>query len=122
MNYLEKLQKEKEHLEDLIIKPIKYQDKTFYIISIETLSSSSDINDSILYYFSYKDYLPKYNLTDYLYHTLPVISIQKVNNYDTLLNLLFNGFTILIINDDILAIETELIYQEESVKLIMKKL
>ena len=108
MNYLDKLKIEKEHIDDLIIKPIKYQNKTIYIISIETLSSSSDINDVILYYFAYNEKFSNVNITDYLYQHIPVISIQKINDYNTLLNRLFNGFTILLIDNDILALETRI--------------
>ena len=106
MNYIELLKKEKENTDDLIIKEINISNNIIYIISIETLTSSTDINDFILEYINYKDINNIDNLEEYLYNHLPVISNQKINNYQDLLKRLFNGFTIIIINNNILALET----------------
>ena len=96
MNYLNKLYKLKENLNDLIIKNIN---NNIYIINIETITSSKNISDFILEHIN--------NISsDYLLNNLPLPNIQLIDDYNTLLNRLFNGFTIIITSKEIIAIET----------------
>ena len=96
MNYLNKLYKLKENLNDLIIKNIN---NNIYIINIETITSSKTISDFILEHIN--------NISsDYLLNNLPLPNIQLIDDYNTLLNRLFNGFTIIITSKEIIAIET----------------
>ena len=93
MNYLTKLLKLKENIDDLIIKKIN---SNIYLINIETLTSSNTINDFILE-----------NINNININNIPLLNTQFINDYNTLLNRLFNGFTILIINEKTIAIETK---------------
>ena len=96
MNYLNKLYKLKENLNDLIIKNIN---NNIYIINIETITSSKTISDFILEHIN--------NISsDYLLNNLPLPNIQLIDDYNALLNRLFNGFTIIITSKEIIAIET----------------
>lgn len=104
MNYLEKIQKDFLYYEDLIIKENLINNQKIYIISIDTISSSSDINDFILRKISVLNNID--NLEEYLLNNLPCISIKKINDYQKAVNLLVNGFTLILINNTFLSIET----------------
>ena len=103
MNYLSKIKNDFNIMEDLIIKEIKINNNVLNIISIETITTSTSINDFILRNINIKTN----NIEEYLYNNLPCISIKKVKNYQDINNLLLNGFTIILINNkDVLAVET----------------
>ncbi len=107
MNYIERLKKESNNATDYIYKKIKLKNNTLEIVNIETITSSSDINNFILKRISYLDNLDEDNLKDFLYNYLPTTSISKIKDYKDLKNKLLNGYTILIINNkDLLGIET----------------
>ncbi len=104
MNYLNELKKDFNNFQDLIIKEIIYDNNIINVISIETITTSTNINDFILRNIVH---IKTQNIKEYLYNYLPCISIKEVNNYDDIINLLVSGFTIILINNkDILAIET----------------
>ncbi len=104
MNYLQKIKDDFNNYQDLIIKEIKVNNNTLYIISIETITASTNINDFILRNINN---INNDNIKDYLYNNLPCISIKKISNYNEIKNLLVNSFTIILINNkDFLAVET----------------
>lgn len=107
MNYVDKIKKESNNAVDYLYKQIKINNNTIDLISIETIASSSDINDFILKKISFLDNFNTDDLYLYLYNYLPAISIKKVKDYNEAINNLMNGFAIIIINNDkFLAIET----------------
>ncbi len=107
MNYVKKIKEESQNADDYIYKTIKLDNNIIEIINIETITSSSDINNFILKRISYLNTLNSKNLLDFLYNYLPTTSISIIENYKTLKQKLLNGYTILIINNkDILGIET----------------
>ena len=107
MDYLKLLKEEKKNLDDMIIREIKLKNNIIHIINIETITSSNDINNYILRKISFLNELDYDNLTNYLLNFLPVININLINDYNTMINRLFNGFTIIIINNQkIISIET----------------
>lgn len=96
MNIINKLYKSKLHMNDLQIKKIYFNNKIIYVINIQTVSSSILTNEYILKYLSnYKDI-----------NNIPSISYIKINE-DDVFNYLFNGFTVLIDNNTIIAFETK---------------
>ena len=107
MDYIKLLNDEKKHIDDMIIKEIKLNNNTINIINIETITSTSDINEFLLKKISLIENLSLNDLTNYLYNHLPVNNISYLNNYKDILERLFNGFTIIIINNfNILSVET----------------
>ena len=107
MDYITKLKNETCECDDIIYKDIEIGNNLVNLISIETIASSTDINNFILKKISFLDKLRSDDLEDYLYNYLPAASTKRLNDYDALKDKLFNGFTILIINNqNILAIET----------------
>lgn len=107
MDYITQLKKDSNNAIDYLYKRINYNGNTIDLISIETIASSSDINDFILKKISLLDTIEINNLEDYLYNFLPAISIKKLKDYNELKDSLLNGFAIVIINNNkILAIET----------------
>lgn len=107
MNYVDKIKKESNNAVDYLYKQIKINNNTIDLISIETIASSSDINDFILKKISFLDNFNTNDLYEYLFNYLPAISIKKVKDYNEAINNLMNGFAIIIINNDrFLAVET----------------
>ena len=106
MNYIDLLKKEKEKYDDLIIREINLNNINIYVIGIETLCSTNDINLFLLKNITYLNTIKTTNLTNYLYNNLPVMSIEILNDYNILLNRLFDGFSIILIYNNILSIET----------------
>ncbi len=104
MDYITKIKKDFDHYEDLIIKKIIVYNNIIYIISIDTITNSTAINDFILRNIAYLE--KEKHLKDYLLNNLPCISIKDINDYQTALNLLVNGFTLILIENSFLCIET----------------
>ncbi|MBQ8891898.1 MAG: spore germination protein [Bacilli bacterium] len=102
MNYLYNL---KNKIDDLIIKEIKLKNNSLYVINIETITSSMDINAFILNKMILLENLDDNNLINYLLNFIPVINTSLINKTD-IENRLFNGFTLIFIKDKIIACET----------------
>ena len=108
MNYLKILKEKKKNIDDLIIKEIDLKNNNLNIINIETLTSGYDINEFILERMILLENFNELNLVKYLLNYLPVLNINVLNNYEELINRLFNGFTIILINNKIiLGVETK---------------
>jgi len=106
MNYIDLLKKEKIHIDDLIIKTINLKNNILNIINIETITSSNIINNFLLKNSFYLNKLDYNQLFNYILNYLPNNIILK--NYKEILRYLYNGYTIIIINNKkIIAIETK---------------
>ena len=96
--FIKKFNKLKKDMPDLIIKKIKCG--TFYyvyIICLETVTSSDKVNDFILKYFSNKSLMSnKSNIKKGIEMYIPSINYKDINSYEDALNLVLNGFTIVI--------------------------
>ena len=105
---IEKLKNLQSTMPDLIVKKIKCGVfKYVYIISIETVSSSDRVNDFLLKYFSNKSLFKNIsNLEKDIKENIPSINYKFVNNEKELMNFLFNGFTIVIYKETVIAYET----------------
>ena len=91
------------NFKDLVKKEIIINKTIITLFTIETISSSKTINDFILRKI---DYLKKSNnLYEYLFNNLPCLNIRKINNNEVDYYLI-NGYTIININNNYLAIET----------------
>lgn len=109
MDYLNKLKKLKEKMDDLIIKDIILKNNTLNIINIETLTSSNDINFFILEKLVLLENLDTNNLIKYLSNFIPIVNTSILKNYEELKNRLYNGFTIILVNNKtIIACETKI--------------
>ena len=102
MNYLNKL-KIDANSKDIVYKEIKIKETIITIVTIDTIVNNYDINDFILKRISLLE--KENNLYEYLYNNLPCISVKKVEKYDEILEYLLNAFTIIFINDKVLAVE-----------------
>ena len=111
MNIIDKLYKSKEHMPYLQIKKVTFGMNKIYIVNIQTVCDSSKSNSFIL------DYLAKRSLIknelissikkDILNYT-PSISFIEIEEKN-LFEYLFNGFTIIICNNELVALETKAI-------------
>ncbi len=90
---------------DLIIKDITLNILTkIYIIYLETVSGSDKVNDYILKnIIQSKNKINKYNISSFLAGP----NTKEIKNYDEIEFYLTNGFTIIILNNKIYAIETK---------------
>lgn len=104
---INRIKKEFSSTPDLDIKIIKVNlFKNIYVVFLETLCSSSQINDYILKPLTNKnnqDFIRKNNLNNYLAGP----NQKKINNVDEIEYYLTNGFTCVIFDDLIYAIETK---------------
>ncbi len=107
MKIVDELYNSKEHMPDLQIKKVSFNNKTIYVINIQTVSSSSLSNDYVLNYLSNRSlFKNKSSLQNDLSNYIPSISFINILEKDVY-NYLFNGFTILIYDNEIIAFETK---------------
>jgi len=102
MDYLKIIKEKKKNIDDLIIKEINLNNNQIHIVNIETLTSSSNINEFILKKTILLENLNEFDLLKYLLNFMPVINVSLIKNYKDIINRLFNGFTIIIINNKII--------------------
>ena len=104
-NLIKRIQYEFNNSPDLIIKDIKLNMlTTIYILYLETVSSSNKVNDYILKNLTNNiKSIKKSNITKYLASP----NLVTINKYDEIEFYLTNGFTIVIIDSNIYAIETK---------------
>lgn len=111
MNIIDKLYKSKEHTPDLQIKKVTFGMSKIYIVNIQTVCDSSKSNEFILEYLSKRSLLKNKLISsikkDILNYT-PSISFIEIKENDVM-NYLYNGFTIVIYNKEIIALETKAI-------------
>ena len=101
---VERLKKELSKTPDLIVKEIKLNMfNTLFIIYLETVSSSNKVNDYILKnVIDNKDKINKNNFQNYLAGP----NTKRIDKYDKIEYFLTNGFTIVILKDNIYGVET----------------
>mgnify|MGYP001086652739 CR=1 FL=1 len=101
---VKRLETEFSKIPDLVIKKINLSIfKTMYLIYLETVSSSNKVNDYILKNIILKkDEINKNNISSYIAapNTLEIKNVDECEFYLT------NGFSLVIIQDKIYAIET----------------
>ena len=108
MSIIDKLKRIKEHTPDLQIKEVSFNLNKLYVINIQTVSDSSETNKYILDYLSKRSLLKTEiisSLKNDIINYIPSISFIEIKEKD-IMNYLFNGFTILIYKEEIIAIET----------------
>ncbi len=109
MNILKELYNSKSYMPDLQIKEVSFILNKLYIINIQTVSSSIQSNDFILKYLSNRSIF-KHDIISSLKkdikNNIPSISFINIKEHDVF-NYLFNGFTIIIYKNEIIAIETK---------------
>lgn len=107
---IEKLKKDTNQASDIIYKEILVEGKKVTLIYSEVLTSGDSINRVILKDISHiveERLLGNEDLFSYLYNTIPGHNRAIIQNYQELVSKLFNGYTIIYINDtQVFALET----------------
>ena len=104
---IKRIQKEFSKTPDLIIKKVKLSlIDTVYIVYLETVSSSDKVNDYILKNLSYIGSTKNSKVIN-LESILPGPNLVNINNPDEIEYFITNGFTVVIRNNTIVAIETK---------------
>ncbi len=109
MKIINKLYDQKKYMPDLQIKEVSFNLKKLYIINIQTVSNSAMTNSFILDYLSKRSLIKNEifsSLKNDLVNYIPSISFIEINEKNVM-EYLFNGFTIIIFGDEIIAIETK---------------
>ena len=88
--------------QDLVCKEIKIKNYKIKILAIETITNTYNINQFILENIAS---IMDINIIDYLYNYLPCLSIKKISK-DEISYYLVNAFTIIIVDNNFLAVET----------------
>lgn len=109
---LDRLKSDTNSVSDIIYKEITVANKKIILIYSEVITSSDTINRFILSNISFiveEKIADTNNLCSYLYNNLPGANRSYIKNYDDLVNKIFNGFTIIYINDsEVFGIETRI--------------
>ena len=108
MTIIDKIKKSKETMPDLQIKEVSFGLNKIYIINIQSVSSSVLTNQYIMTYLSKRSLHKneiisslKKDIDNYV-PSISFIDIQK----DEIFKYLFNGFSVIIYNEEIFALET----------------
>ena len=108
MNIIDKLKDKKIYTPDLQIKEVSFNLNKLYIINLQTVSDSSETNKYILDYLSERSLFKNKvlsSLKNDILNYIPSISFIEIKENE-IMNYLFNGFTILVYNDEYIALET----------------
>ena len=98
---IDKIKNEFNNVPDFKIKEIKISlTKKIYVIFLETLCDSNKINDYIL------KNLVKYNKRLDLNSNVPGPNTLFLEDYESIIDAIYNGFTIVISKSNIIAVET----------------
>ncbi len=105
---IEKFEKLKENMPDLIIKKISIGALSrVYVLAFQTLTSDEKINDFILKYFSDKNLLKdSTNIKKDIVNYIPAINFLEITKEYEILEYMLSGFTVLLTNKFCAAFET----------------
>ncbi len=104
---LQRLQTEFQNCPDFIIKEIDFQNKeSIAVIYLESVTGSDKVNDYVLKNLSYFSGKKRKN-TDDIQSLIPAPHTIKIEEYDQIEFYLTNGFTIVITNHEVFALETK---------------
>lgn len=107
---IERLKKDTNNASDIIYKDIVINNQTITIIYSEVLASSETVNTVVLRNISHIVEENLFNGNDlffYLYNNIPGHNRSKIEDYDSLLSKLWNGYSIIYLNDnEVFALET----------------
>ena len=108
---LNRLKQDTNYATDIIFKDIFINSNKITIIYSEVLTSGTNISQIIFKDISHvveENLIKNNDLYTYLYNNIPGHNRSKINNYQDLLSKLFNGFTIIYINDnEVFCFETK---------------
>ena len=92
---------------DLIIKKLNISMQSINILFFETLCNTDNINDFLLDYLSYVKIKKKkiLNLYEYVKEYVPCYNVKEIYSIDEIVNNLYSGFVVIIINEKYFAIE-----------------
>jgi len=100
---IEKIKKDTNYAGDIIYKEIKIYNQTITLIYSEVLASGNDISNIILKNISKiideKITLPE-DIFLFFYNSIPSHNVSKIKNYQELLNKIWNGYTIFVLDDN----------------------
>lgn len=107
--YIEKLKKETNNINDIIIRKRKINNKIIYILYNEPLISSASISNNIIKSIIKMKILTTDNLINKLEKKIYNFKTIKINGYNQMCEYLNMGFTIIIVENEntLLAIETK---------------
>lgn len=92
---------------DFVIKKLNISKKKIYLLFFDTLCDTKNINDFVLEYLSYLKLNKKkfLNLYDYIKEYIPNFSVKEINKIDEIIDNLFSGFLVIIVDDKYIALE-----------------
>ena len=92
---------------DFVIKKLNISKKEIYLLFFDTLCDTKNINDFVLEYLSYLKLNKKkfLNLYDYIKEYIPNFSVKEINKIDEIIDNLFSGFLVIIVDDKYIALE-----------------
>ena len=106
--YLDKIKKECE-APDLNIKVMNTKKVNIATIYLETITSTSETNDAVIKSLSddFRHEVKFRDVYNYLFNSISCGSVKELYNYEQILNMLYNGFVIVLIDGEDKAIACE---------------
>lgn len=101
---IEKIKKDTSSIPDMVIRDISINNKKIYIVFNDSLCDVEYINRFILDRITLINNTQ--NLYEEIYNRLPIGNVKEIYSYDEVIKNIFQGFTIIIINERYLMIET----------------
>ncbi len=111
-NLINKIKADSGESTDLNVKEILIGKRKIASVYFETITSSEQTNNFVLKSIGKtiidEENLSFKNIYDYLYNTIPSGSIKKLDTYESIINYLYNGFEIILVDKEDKAIAFEM--------------
>ena len=101
---IEKIKKDTSSIPDMVIRDISINNKKIYIVFNDSLCDVEYINRFILDRITLINNTQ--NLYEEIYNRLPIGNVKEIYSYDEVIKNIFQGFTIIIVNEKYLIVET----------------
>lgn len=105
MNIIEKIKNDTRNSSDIVIRDLTIDNKKIYLVFSEVLCDGEYINDFILKRITIID--SANNLFNKIYNNVPSNSIKTINDYNTALKTIFQGYCLILIDEKFLLIEAK---------------
>jgi len=116
---IERLKKDTNNTDDIIIRKMKVSKRNLYIIYIESLTSSDKISDFVIRSLDKinLNYPKTKDLENVIFNEIENFKVKKISTYEDISYYINNGFTVIMFEDSevIFSLETKNLYLSRSI-------
>jgi len=106
-NIIKKIKNDMHNSSDVIVRDIMIDNKKIFVVFSETLCRGDYINDFILKRIT--RIKNSSNLFNDIYNNIPSNNVKEITNYQEIINMLFQGFCLIIVDNKYIMIEAKAI-------------